>query len=500
MRFSTPNLNRNLNLNPQRLGLGLRLRLGEDERRGSVLIIVLWVAFGLCSIALYFAHSMSMEFQAADNEVAGVEADQAIEGAALYVSNVIATLQLSNNMPSPVNFRADNVKVGNATFWLIGRDTNDVQTSAQGDHPIWGLVDEASKVNLNNATAAMLQNLPQMTVDLAAAMYDWQTGSNASPSTGGAKSETYSTLSPSYLCKNGPYDTAEELRMVYGLNMDYIFGEDANLNGILDPNENDGDVTPPYDNQDGILDPGLLEYVTVFTKGEATMASNGIARVAINNTAGLTALETNFPWLSQYLGSGSGSGRSTGGGGGRGIGNGNGASAPGGGGGGGGGGGTTTTYSSVLQFYVSTSMPENEFQQIEPYLMNTNTVGLINVNTATATALACIPGIGLTLAPQVLAYRQSNPPQTPSISWLKTALGGDVTVAGEVGPYVTPYSYQYTADVAAVGHYGRGYRRVRFVFDCSSGTPLIVYRQDLTHLGWALGKKLHDQLMAQNTR
>jgi hypothetical protein len=115
---------------------------------GSILIIVLWVAFGLCSIALYFAHSMTLELRAADNQVAGVEAEQAIEGAALYVSNVLVNLQISNNMPSPSYFRADNVKVGNATFWLIGRDTNDLQTSAQGDHPIWGLVDEASKVNL----------------------------------------------------------------------------------------------------------------------------------------------------------------------------------------------------------------------------------------------------------------------------------------------------------------------------------------------------------------
>jgi hypothetical protein len=114
------------------------------------LIIVLWVSFGLCSIALYFAHSMSMELKAADNNVAGVEADQAIEGAALYVSNVIATLGISNNMPSPAHFRADAVKVGNATFWLIGRDTNDLESSAQGDHPVWGLVDEASKVNLND--------------------------------------------------------------------------------------------------------------------------------------------------------------------------------------------------------------------------------------------------------------------------------------------------------------------------------------------------------------
>jgi hypothetical protein len=59
-----------------------------STRSGSVLIIVLWVAFGLVAISLYFANSMSMELKASDNRVASVEAEQAIEGAAVYVSNI----------------------------------------------------------------------------------------------------------------------------------------------------------------------------------------------------------------------------------------------------------------------------------------------------------------------------------------------------------------------------------------------------------------------------
>jgi hypothetical protein len=339
----------------------------------------------------------------------------------------------------------------------------------------------------------MLQNLPQMTANLAAAMYDWQ-NTNLTPSVGGAKSDTYSTLTPPYLCKSSPFETVDELNLVYGMNMDYLFGEDANLNGILDPNENDGTVSPPNDNKDGILDPGLLEYVTVFTKGEGTTVSNGISRVAVNSSALMPFIRSNFPSIYTQL-SGSGGRRtgatSTTGRNGAGIVPGHSTTTTAGG---------ATTYTSVLQFYVQSGLSEIDFQTLEPYLMNPSTQGLINVNTATATALSCIPGIGVNMAPQVLTYRQSNPPLTPSISWLKTALGGDSTLAAQVGPYVTAYSYQYTADVAAVGHNGRGYRRVRFVFDCNSGTPLIVYRQDLTHLGWALGKKLHDDLLAQNIK
>ncbi len=224
------------------------MKLGASKSascRASVLIIVLWVSLGLVATALYFAHSMVLELKAADNNVASMEADQAIEGAALYVSNILATRANMMMIPTPDLFHAAAVKVGNAKFWLIGRDTNDLQTSAQADHPVWGLVDEASRINLNSplATASNLQNLPQMTQNTAAAMYDWQSGSTT-PSANGAKSETYSALNPPYLCKSSNYDTPEELRMVYGLNMDLLYGEDANLNGILDPNENDGMTLP----------------------------------------------------------------------------------------------------------------------------------------------------------------------------------------------------------------------------------------------------------------
>ncbi|MGO8698358.1 MAG: helix-hairpin-helix domain-containing protein [Limisphaerales bacterium] len=466
--------------------------------RASVLIIVMWVAFGLVAITLYFADSMFMEMKAADNRVASLEADQAIEGAALYVSNVLATRSnlsmsmLSVPAPDEVNFHANAVKVGDATFWLVGRDTNDLQTSPQGDEPVWGLIDEASKLNINSA-GTNTQVLPNMTLNTIAAMYDWTTSSNSQPSQNGAKSETYSSLQPPYLCKNGPYETVDELRMVYGMNMDILFGEDGNLNDHLDPNENDGNVLPPMDNSDGVLDPGALEYVTVWTHEPTTM-TNGVARIAVTNTTALQGfIQTNYPSLESYLtvfgisgtsGTGTGTrGGTTGGPGNTGGGVAAAAAAP----------------NSVLDFYVRSGMSETEFQQIEPFLMNTNVTGLININTATATTLASIPGIGSNYAQQVLTYRQSNPPLVPSITWLKNVLPSTSTATiAQIGPYITPYSFQFTADVVAVGHHNRGYRRVRFVFDCSTGTPLIVYRKDLTYLGWALGKKLHDKLLAGN--
>jgi DNA uptake protein ComE-like DNA-binding protein len=463
-----------------------------------VLIIVLWVAFGLVSITLYFAHSMLMNLKAADNHTAGIEADQAIEGAALYVSNILANRANMMSIPSTANYRANAVKIGDAKFWLVGRDTNDLQSSGQADAPFWGLVDEAAKVNINYTDPSNLLNLPNVSLNLAAAMNDWRTTSTT-PSTFGAKSETYSALPTPYLCKDAPYETVEELSLVYNMNMDILFGEDANLNGILDPNENDGMTLPPADNQNGILDPGVLEYVTVWSY-DSTLGTNGTTRIAVNNTSALqTFFQTNSPNMLQYLTSALGSGRSR-------SGTSSGGSSRGGGSGGsgsGGGGGASTPPTSVLDLYYkmhNAGMSESDFQQVEPYLKNPTNTGLINVTTATATALACVPGIGSNLAPQVLAYRQANPLLVPSITWLVTALNNDVNAIETAGPNVTPYSFQFAADIVAVGHNNRGYRRVRFIFDCGSGTPLVVFRQDLTHLGWPLGRKLHDQLLAENSK
>ena len=60
------------------------------DNRGGVLIIVMWVSFGLVSIALYFAQSMSLELKGADHRAAAIAAGQATEGAARYVAYLLS--------------------------------------------------------------------------------------------------------------------------------------------------------------------------------------------------------------------------------------------------------------------------------------------------------------------------------------------------------------------------------------------------------------------------
>lgn len=456
-----------------------RPRTPPHRRRGSVLIIALWIAFGLVALALYFAQTVSFELRAADQRAAAYEAAQAIAGALRYASNVLATVPEAPGLPpDEFDYLSEALPIGEATVWFLGRHPR----RALANLPAFGLVDEAAKLNLNTATVEMLQQLPGMTPEFAAAIVDWR-DADSEPGPGGAEDEIYLRLSPAYRCKNAPFESVEELRLVDGADLIYLFGEDANLNGVLDPNENDGDASPPYDNRDGYLDAGLFEYVTVYS-AEPNTRSDGTPRINVN--------DTNPQTLASFLEQAFGTDRA------------NaillrlGVSGPGGGPGGGGpgeGAGANNRFTSLLQFYLRSGMTPDEFAQVEGDLtVSTNTVlvGRVNVNTAPEAVLACLPGIGPDNAAALVAYRDSMSGRLTSLAWVTEVL--EEADAIEAGPYLTARSYQFTADLVALGRQGRGYQRVRAVFDTRDGTPRVIARQDLTHLGWALGPEVRELL------
>src|SRR5690348_3265331 len=90
-------------------------------QRGSTFVIVLWIAFGLVSMALYFGSSMSSELRASDNRVSGVAAEQAIEGAARYVNYVLANQPTNGVLPDLTTYVTQAGRIGDAYYWLIGR-------------------------------------------------------------------------------------------------------------------------------------------------------------------------------------------------------------------------------------------------------------------------------------------------------------------------------------------------------------------------------------------
>lgn len=410
---------------------------------GYVLVLVLVVCLGLVSLTLLFGHSMFMAYRGAEGDIAGRQAERAIDGAVQYAEYLMTTGTTPGYLlPDPAIYQSEAMPVGDASFWFIGEPYATTGSSAYT--PAFGLVDEASKLNLNTATAAMLENLPNMTQDLAQAIVAWRT-------TSGTQSTASSTMGSSSISnKGGPYESVFELAQVLGLNgydPSLLYGDDLNLNHVLDPAEDQGA---------GQFNPGFLEYVTVFSR-EPNRLSDGTARVSVATAS--TALRT---LLSDKI--------------------------------------STTRANqilarvrnlqirSVLEFYIRSGMTADEFDKVSNSLTMTSgsfAVGLVNVNTASATVLACIPGITPQSAAQLVSTRSGQAQPYTNLAWVVPVLGQ--TAAIQAGPYLTTQTYQVTADVAAVGRNGRGYRRALFVIDDSTGTPQVVYRRNMASLGWALG-------------
>ncbi|MGH7977065.1 MAG: hypothetical protein ACREC8_10425 [Limisphaerales bacterium] len=431
---------------------------------GSVLIIVLWIAVGLVAIALYFANSMTYELRASDNRASGLATEQAIEGAARYVSYVLSNYATNGVMPATNLFACAAVPVGDAHFWIIGRDPSGTPSS----EPCFGLIDEGSKLNLNTVNTNTLSYLPNMTLDFANAIADWR-----STNGGGAYSLDYTALG--YLDKNAPFETVDELRLVYGATLDLLAGEDINRNGVLDSNEKDL-------NGNGQVDSGLLEYVTVYTR-EPNFNADGssLTNVSTASAGQLNSLLQGAGVNTSYANALANS----------------------------------QPYAGILSFAVrcrQLGMSDSDFEKIYTNVTTTGTAyirGRVNVNTAGEDVLtALFEGLNNgneqtaeSSAQTLITYREQNSNNLGSIAWVYDALGaGNSTLATlERGDYVTTRSFQFTADIAAIGPFGRGYRRVKFIFDTSDGTPKIIYRQDLSRLGWALGDKVRQTWVTQTT-
>ncbi len=166
---------------------------------------------------------------------------------------------------------ADQEKLEGIPAWRFSVISYEVQ----GDETRirYGITDEASKLNLLTASRGQLLALfEQIEMEdvhpqaLADALVDWRDSDDRLVSIEGAESSYYITKNPPYRARNKPMETVEELLMVKGFFGWLMYGEDANRNGYLDEVEDDGtEGAFPPDDGDGILDRGLLPYVTVYS-------------------------------------------------------------------------------------------------------------------------------------------------------------------------------------------------------------------------------------------
>ncbi len=136
-----------------------------------------------------------------------------------------------------------------------------------------GPADPHAKVNINLMSANDLMQLESMTEDVADSILDW-IDDDDTPNALGAEAGYYSQLPSPYEPRNGPMRSLYELELVAGVASDLVRGEDWNLDGVLDANEDDGDESWPPDNSDGALDAGWSAFITA-SSWEPALAVSG---------------------------------------------------------------------------------------------------------------------------------------------------------------------------------------------------------------------------------
>lgn len=424
---------------------------------GTILIVTIWVVLVLAGLALVFARSMRVAAIVSANQVASVEAEWIASGVCQYI---IAQLAAYAGDVEALNENApwEALQVGQGSFWVL-------RSNLENDRDFdYGLTDEAGKINLNSASLEMLLKLPGMTSELAASIIDWR-DEDGDVTTGGAEDEYYLLLSEPYNCKNAPFETVDEILLVKGASEELLYGEDTNLNGVLDDNENDGDNSAPSDNRNGRLEGGFYDYITVYSV-EANTDSEGNERINLNDASTRTTLQSalqevvkeeraleimnNIP--------------------------------------------ISPSYASVMAFYYGSGLKIEEFEQLADRLTVSDEQtlsGLVNVNTASKEVLLCLPDLEEADVEAMLSYRQSNN-SLDSVAWVAKVL--DRQKATAIGNYITVRSFQCSADIICLSGDGRAYKRYKAVFDTQGGTPQIVYWKSLTRFGWPLEYEIVEAL------
>jgi type II secretory pathway component PulK len=252
------------------------------HRQGVVLVLVL-VIVSVLSFAVYaFTQRSLLEYTAVraslDHTQRRELASSAIEMCDVGVRNTATLTELATG---PLQIELPDERIG---FLSVVQELPGKRQMAE-----FGLQDESSKLNINSLdlrkskrrqSRQRLMALPGMTVQIADAILDWMDADDE-VSEFGAESNYYSSLKPPYRPRQGRFADLHELLLVKGITEELLYGEDRNGNGMLDPNEDDGNEGFPRDDNDGLLDRGWIADITL-TSREGILLPDGSPKINLN--------------------------------------------------------------------------------------------------------------------------------------------------------------------------------------------------------------------------
>lgn len=510
-----------------------------------MLPLVLMIVVLLSMLSLSFAFTMQSDLAGAENASEGLRLRLAAQSGVEYAINMLRQdradmerwydnieelkghLVWSSSDRGVASFGAvEDLEPGEKIyrFTLVGDDPLDDETLIR-----YGLTDEASKFNIRLTDGMDKERFAkQLTIlfeevipegldqpvdvpELVDALIDWQ-DKDSETRENGVETDYYEQLDPPYYAQNRALSTVEELLLVRGFTGEVLYGDDVNRNGLLDPNEDDGEDSFPPDNGDGLFDRGLLAYVTVYS-ADLNSGNDNRARVFLGDPKAAEKLANDFSedeitdiltaYRTRQGGNRPNQGGSNRGGSNRGGQNNNGQNNN--GQNNGGGNQQQQPPRTPADLYVQLDS-EDEFSlnldlDLLPLLMDRTTVvpvvatpGLINVGTAPDPVLRTILEFAgdteeeaeQDLVSEIVARRASMDFESlRTTAWLVSS--GALTLAEyqRVAPYLTARGQQFTIEsIGHADHTGMIYR-LQTVVEMKGKLSQVLYHRNLTRLGMA---------------
>lgn len=246
------------------------------RQRGTAMVAVLW---GITITALLVA---ALQVGTTRMAMLGRDTTEHIRArwaARAGAESTIATLAYHTRYPVPDDAYAlvkdlEIVHAGELAggSWIIQHAAGD------SPRPFAGPLDEHAKLNVNGEHRAYIDVMfGPLSWGVFAAIEDW-IDEDDEPSEFGVERDYYQSLDSRYEPRNAPLQSVTELELVAGIEPSDIRGEDWNMNSLLDPSENDGDETPPWDNESGVLDGGWARMLTVRSVADGA-TNSGLPRI-----------------------------------------------------------------------------------------------------------------------------------------------------------------------------------------------------------------------------
>jgi type II secretory pathway component PulK len=250
----------------------------SHRRRGTILIVVLILTVVLTSMTIVLCRAARVELLASANHVSASRAVAVEKAAEQYAIQQIVENDQEVFTLDETYFEAVPVGSNSATptgyFWLVRPDFGDTNL------PLYGLIDESARLNINYATSDMMQQMG-MTAELADSIVDWRDTDSETTGSDGAEDDYYAAKPNPYTAKNAPFESIEELLLVKGASPQVLYGQNYGRAGAAQSSSrrgggiSGGSIGGGSVLGDELAMYGLFDYITVYSKSTDTAGGGG---------------------------------------------------------------------------------------------------------------------------------------------------------------------------------------------------------------------------------